>query len=86
MTQLYEAIAKKTDILAGCINRSTVSEPHGEMLLLYSVRPQLFASIFGHWKAVSIFGSIGGSPEESNKNDQQSGECDLQGKMESCLD
>lgn len=46
----------------------------------------LFVSIFGHWKTVSGFGSVGGSPEESNKNDQRSGECDLQGKMESCLD
>lgn len=43
-------------------------------------------SIFGHWKTVSGFDSVGGSPEESNKDDQRSGECDLQGKMGSCLD
>lgn len=41
MTQLYQAIAKKTNILVGCINRSTVSEPRGEILSWYSVRPQL---------------------------------------------
>lgn len=41
MTQLYQAIGKKTNILVGCINRSTVSELHGEILSLYPVRPQL---------------------------------------------
>lgn len=38
---MTQAIAKKTNILVGCINRSTVSEPHGEILLLYLVRRQL---------------------------------------------
>lgn len=41
MTQQCQAIAKKTNILVRCINRSTVSEPHGEILSLFSIRPQL---------------------------------------------
>lgn len=41
MTQLYQATAERTNILVGCINRSAVSEPHGEIFSLCSVRPQL---------------------------------------------
>lgn len=41
MTQLYQATAKKLNILVECINRSAVSEPHGEIFSLCSVRPQL---------------------------------------------
>lgn len=41
MTQLYQATAKKPNILVGCINRSAVSEPHEEIFSLCSVRPQL---------------------------------------------
>lgn len=41
MTQLYQATAKKPNILVGCVNRSSVSEPHGEISSLCSVRPQL---------------------------------------------
>lgn len=63
MTQQCQTIAKKTNILVGCINRSTISEPHEEILSLQSV------SIFGHWKIACIFGCVRGSPEEGNKND-----------------
>lgn len=38
MTQLYQATAKKPNILVGCINRSAVSEPHAEIFSLCSVR------------------------------------------------
>jgi len=41
MIQRYQAIAKKTNILVRRINRTTDSELHGEILSLYSVRPQL---------------------------------------------
>lgn len=41
MTQLYQADAKKPNILVGCVNRSAVSEPHGGIFSLCLVRPQL---------------------------------------------
>lgn len=71
MTQLYQATAKKTNILVGCINRSTVSEPpwRNPFVVLSETSVGQFVSIFGHWTTASVFGSVGGSPEESNKND-----------------